>query len=277
MTSSFSELVKLIAHLRSPAGCPWDREQNYETLAPMLLEEAYEVFEAVEKAREGAPAELRDELGDLLFLIVFYAQLGVERGEFSIDDVTNAVRTKMIRRHPHVFGDVAADTSHEVLKNWELIKADEKRGRDNDQITNDSSILDDVPFKMPALMEAHQLSKKAANVGFDWERIDDIFDKIQEEIVELRDAVQKHTQSTTQQDHDLVKGEIGDLLFAVTNVARHLRIEPEGALKVTNRKFRRRFAFIEGRLREQGLEFREQNLDQLEALWQESKLKERPG
>ena len=277
MTSSFSELVKLIAHLRSPAGCPWDREQNYETLAPMLLEEAYEVFEAVEKAREGAPAELRDELGDLLFLIVFYAQLGVERGAFSIDDVTNAVRTKMIRRHPHVFGDVAADTSHEVLKNWELIKADEKRGRDNDQITNDSSILDDVPFKMPALMEAHQLSKKAANVGFDWERIDDIFDKIQEEIVELRDAVQKHTQSTTQQDHDLVKGEIGDLLFAVTNVARHLRIEPEGALKVTNRKFRRRFAFIEGRLREQGLEFREQNLDQLEALWQESKLKERPG
>jgi MazG family protein len=264
-----------MARLRSPEGCPWDREQNYETLAPMLLEEAYEVFDAVDKARKGAPAELRDELGDLLFLIVFYAQLGVERGDFSIDDVSNAVHTKMVRRHPHVFGDVTADNSTEVLKNWETIKADEKRARDNELPVEHLSLLDDVPFKMPALMEARQLSKKAANVGFDWERVEDIFEKIQEEISELREAVLKHTETATDEDLSLVRGEVGDLLFAVTNVARHLHVEPEGALKLTNQKFRRRFAFIEKRLNEQDLEFNSQSLDQLESLWQEAKTKEK--
>ena len=274
MTTGFSDLVALMARLRSPEGCPWDREQNYETLAPMLLEEAYEVFDAVDKARKGAPAELRDELGDLLFLIVFYAQLGVERGDFSIDDVANAVHTKMVRRHPHVFGDVTADNSTEVLKNWETIKADEKRARDNDLPVQHTSLLDDVPFKMPALMEARQLSKKAANVGFDWERVEDIFEKIQEEITELREAVLKHKESATDEDLSLVRGEVGDLLFAVTNVARHLHVEPEGALKLTNQKFRRRFSFIEKRLREQNLEFKSQSLDQLESLWQEAKTRE---
>ncbi len=275
MTTGFSDLVALMARLRSPDGCPWDREQNYETLAPMLLEEAYEVFDAVDKARKGAPAELRDELGDLLFLIVFFAQLGVERGEFSIDDVANSVHTKMVRRHPHVFGDVTADNSTEVLKNWETIKADEKRARDNDLPVQHASLLDDVPFKMPALMEARQLSKKAANVGFDWERVEDIFEKIQEEITELREAVLKHKETATDEDLSLVRGEVGDLLFAVTNVARHLHVEPEGALKLTNQKFRRRFAFIEKRLNEQDLEFNSQSLDQLESLWQEAKTRER--
>ena len=274
MTTGFSDLVALMARLRSPDGCPWDREQNYETLAPMLLEEAYEVFDAVDKARKGAPAELRDELGDLLFLIVFYAQLGVERGDFSIDDVANAVHTKMVRRHPHVFGDVTADNSTEVLKNWETIKADEKRARDNDLPVQHASLLDDVPFKMPALMEARQLSKKAANVGFDWERVEDVFEKIQEEITELREAVLKHKETATDEDLSLVRGEVGDLLFAVTNVARHLHVEPEGALKLTNQKFRRRFAFIEKRLNEQDLEFNSQSLDQLESLWQEAKTRE---
>ncbi len=257
MTTGFSDLVALMARLRSQDGCPWDREQNYETLAPMLLEEAYEVFDAVDKARKGAPAELRDELGDLLFLIVFFAQLGVERGEFSIDDVANSVHTKMVRRHPHVFGDVTADNSTEVLKNWETIKADEKRARDNDLPVQHASLLDDVPFKMPALMEARQLSKKAANVGFDWERV-----------------VLKHKETATDEDLSLVRGEVGDLLFAVTNVARHLHVEPEGALKLTNQKFRRRFAFIEKRLNEQDLEFNSQSLDQLESLWQEAKTRE---
>jgi len=274
MTTGFSDLVALMARLRSPDGCPWDREQNYETLAPMLLEEAYEVFDAVDKARKGAPAELRDELGDLLFLIVFYAQLGAERSDFSIDDVANAVHTKMVRRHPHVFGDVTADNSTEVLKNWETIKADEKRTRDNDLAVRHTSLLDDVPFKMPALMEARQLSKKAANVGFDWERVEDVFEKIQEEITELREAVLKHKESATDEDLSLVRGEVGDLLFAVTNVARHLHVEPEGALKLTNQKFRRRFAFIEKRLNEQDLEFNSQSLDQLESLWQEAKTRE---
>ena len=275
MTTGFSDLVALMARLRSPDGCPWDREQNYETLAPMLLEEAYEVFDAVDKARKGAPAELRDELGDLLFLIVFYAQLGIERGDFSIDDVANAVHTKMVRRHPHVFGDVTADNSTEVLKNWETIKADEKRTRDNDLPVEHASLLDDVPFKMPALMEARQLSKKAANVGFDWERVEDIFEKIQEEITELREAVLKHKETATDEDLSLVRGEVGDLLFAVTNVARHLHVEPEGALKLTNQKFRRRFVFIEKRLNEQDLEFNSQSLDQLESLWQEAKTQEK--
>ena len=274
MTTGFSDLVALMARLRSQDGCPWDREQNYETLAPMLLEEAYEVFDAVDKARKGAPAELRDELGDLLFLIVFFAQLGVERGEFSIDDVANSVHTKMVRRHPHVFGDVTADNSTEVLKNWETIKADEKRARDNDLPVQHASLLDDVPFKMPALMEARQLSKKAANVGFDWERVEDVFEKIQEEITELREAVLKHKETATDEDLSLVRGEVGDLLFAVTNVARHLHVEPEGALKLTNQKFRRRFAFIEKRLNEQDLEFNSQSLDQLESLWQEAKTRE---
>src|SRR6266404_185854 len=275
MTTGFSDLVALMARLRSQDGCPWDREQNYETLAPMLLEEAYEVFDAVDKARKGAPAELRDELGDLLFLIVFFAQLGVERGEFSIDDVANSVHTKMVRRHPHVFGDVTADNSTEVLKNWETIKADEKRARDNDLPVQHASLLDDVPFKMPALMEARQLSKKAANVGFDWERVEDVFEKIQEEITELREAVLKHKETATDEDLSLVRGEVGDLLFAVTNVARHLHVEPEGALKLTNQKFRRRFAFIEKRLSEQDLDFNSQSLDQLESLWQEAKTQEK--
>jgi len=167
MPATFADLVSLMDRLRSPNGCPWDREQTYATLAPMLLEEAYEAFEAVEDAREGRPRELRDELGDLLFQIVFYAQVAKERGEFTIDDVTTAIHDKMVRRHPHVFGDVEANDAATVLLNWETMKAEERRAAGKSETTN-TSLLVGVSSKAPALMEAHQLSTKAARVGFDW-------------------------------------------------------------------------------------------------------------
>ena len=270
MPATFTDLIALMDRLRSPKGCPWDREQTYATLAPMLLEEAYEAFEAVEDAREGRPAELRDELGDLLFQIVFYAQVAKERGEFTIDDVTTAIHDKMVRRHPHVFGDVTADDAATVLLNWETMKAEERRAAGKTEAT-DVSLLAGVSSKAPALMEAHQLSTKAARVGFDWNSVDDIFDKLQEEIEELRVAIKDHTDMKDETNHARVREEIGDLLFAATNIARHMQVEPEAALKLTNRKFRRRFGYIESALHTRGQPFDQTSIDELEALWQEAK------
>ena len=270
MPANFNDLVNLMSRLRAPDGCPWDREQNYATLAPMLLEEAYEAFEAVEAARSGRPDELRDELGDLLFQVIFYAQVAKERGEFAIDDVTNAIHTKMVRRHPHVFGDVRADNSAEVLRNWESMKAEERRVAGKTQNDN-TSILDGVSSKAPALMEAHQLSTKAARVGFDWKNVEEIFEKLHEEIEELRQAIKEHANLNDEETHTRVREEIGDLLFAATNIARHMHVEPEVALKLTNRKFRQRFKFIEDRLREQSRAFNQTTLDDLEKLWQQAK------
>lgn len=269
--STFGDLVSLMERLRSPDGCPWDREQTYATLAPMLLEEAYEAFEAVELARDGQANELRDELGDLLFQIVFYAQVAKERGEFTIADVTSSVHDKMVRRHPHVFGDARADSTAEVLKSWEAIKAAEKQASQTTGGGKETSLLDGVSTKVPALMEAHQLSTKAARVGFDWEKLEDIFDKLNEEVAELRAAIQTHTDSHNEENHARVREEIGDLLFAVTNIARHLKVEPEAALKLTNRKFRRRFHHIENSLIAQQRSFESANLAELESLWQEAK------
>jgi tetrapyrrole methylase family protein / MazG family protein len=269
MPATFKDLIELMDKLRSPNGCPWDREQTYASLAPMLLEEAYEAFEAVEEAREGHADELRDELGDLLFQIVFYAQVAKERGDFSIDDVTGAIHAKMVRRHPHVFGDTTANDTAAVLRNWEVMKAEERRAGGKSE--SEGSLLDGVSSKAPALMEAHQLSTKAARVGFDWQRIEDIFAKLEEEIGELRAAIQNHSTSNSEADHTRGREEIGDLLFAVTNIARHLHVEPEAALKLTNRKFRHRFGYIEAKLREQNHKFDETTLDELEALWQEAK------
>ena len=270
MPTTFNDLVNLMERLRSPNGCPWDREQTYATLAPMLLEEAYEAFEAVEEAREGRPAELRDELGDLLFQIVFYAQVARERGEFTIDDVVGAIHDKMVRRHPHVFGDVTAEDSATVLLNWETMKAEERRaaGKTEDVKT---SLLDGVSSKAPALMEAHQLSTKAARVGFDWKTVDDIFDKLQEEIEELRGAIRDHANLKVEANHARVREEIGDLFFAATNIARHMQVEPEAALKLTNRKFRRRFEFIETSLHDRKQAFDQTSIDELEDLWQQAK------
>jgi MazG family protein len=289
MPATFDDLVALMARLRSPEGCPWDREQTYASLAPMLLEEAYEAFEAVEGAREGRPAELRDELGDLLFQIVFYAQVARERGEFTIEDVTEAIHTKMVRRHPHVFGTASAQDSEEVLRNWEAIKAEEKRASGRDPHAEGASLLDGVSTKAPALMEAHQLATKAARVGFDWQRLEDIFDKLHEEIDELRAAIREHSDArsragaaaavaelqaeavSTEREETRVREEVGDLLFAVANIARHLGVEPEAALKLTNRKFRRRFRHIERGLSERGRAFDAATLDEMEALWREAK------
>lgn len=272
MPATFDDLVRLMARLRSPDGCPWDREQTYDTLAPMLLEEAYEVFEAVEEARDGRPEELRSELGDLLFQIIFYAQVASERGDFSIEDVTDAIHTKMVRRHPHVFGNEEARDSAEVLRNWEAIKAEEKRTAGKDKPEDNASLLDGVSSKAPALMEAHQLSTKAARVGFDWQNIEDIFDKLHEELDELREAMREHAESK-EAGKERVREEVGDVLFAVVNIARHLGVEPEAALKVTNRKFRRRFHHVESGLAERGRTPDAATLEEMEALWQEAKKK----
>ena len=272
MPKTFDDLVALMDRLRSPDGCPWDREQTYATLAPMLLEEAYEAFDALEEAREGRPAALREELGDLLFQITFFARVANERGEFNIDDVIDEVHTKMVRRHPHVFSDTKASDSAEVLRNWEAIKAEEKRnaGLVSGKSEN-ASILDGVSTKAPALMEAHQISTKVARVGFDWTRIKDIFEKLQEEVAELREAIGVHAGTNSEADHAHVREEIGDLLFVITNIARRMNVEPEAALKLSNRKFRRRFAHIEASLRGQNRKFEETTLEELEELWQEAK------
>ena len=276
MPATFNDLVALMTRLRSPNGCPWDREQTYATLAPMLLEEAYEAFEAVEEARAGQPYALRDELGDLLFQIVFYAQVAKERREFTIDDVTDTIHAKMVRRHPHVFGAARADTPSEVLRSWEAIKAEEKRTAQtsNPQTSSSAtaaSILDGVSTKVPALMEAHQLSTKAARVGFDWEKTADIFTKLQEEVQELEGAIKDSAASKEEASHNRIREELGDLLFVITNIARHLHVEPEAALKLTNRKFRQRFRYIEQKLQADGRNFESTTLDELESLWQEAK------
>jgi len=274
MPANFQDLVALMARLRSPEGCPWDREQTYATLAPMLVEEAYEAFEAVEDAREGRPANLCEELGDLLFQIVFYAQVAAERGEFTIDDVTGQIHAKMVRRHPHVFGDTVVRDNEELLRNWEALKAEEKRAAGGGE--SEASLLGGVSSKAPALMEAHQLGVKAARVGFDWRDVDEIFDKLREETDELRAAVRERGEAGGDSDgagaeHQRVREELGDLLFAVTNIARHLDVEPESALKLTSRKFRRRFGHIERSLRARGRKIEEATIDEMEALWQEAK------
>ncbi|HKG15025.1 MAG TPA: nucleoside triphosphate pyrophosphohydrolase [Pyrinomonadaceae bacterium] len=273
MPADFQDLVALMSRLRSPDGCPWDREQTYATLAPMLLEEAYEAFEAVEDAREGRPENLREELGDLLFQIVFYAQVASERGEFNIGDVTDAIHSKMVRRHPHVFGDASVRDNEELLRNWEAMKAEEKRAAGESAHDSDSSLLDGVSSKAPALMEAHQLGVKAARVGFDWRNVEEIFDKLREEIDELRAAIREHRDAGAgaEAEHERVREELGDLLFVVTNIARNLSVEPEAALKLTNRKFRRRFRHIERGLKARGRDIGEATIEEMEALWQEAK------
>jgi len=269
MPKTFAELVELMDRLRSRGGCPWDREQTYATLAPMLLEEAYEAFDALEEARLGRPDDLREELGDLLFQITFFARVAKERGEFTIDDVISQVHEKMVRRHPHVFGDAAASDSAQVLRNWEAIKAEEKRaaGKGSEKV----SILDGVSTRAPALMEAHQISTKVARVGFDWKDVEEIFAKLNEELDELRAAITTHAETNSEADHAQVREEIGDLLFVITNIARRLNVEPEAALKLSNRKFRQRFNFIEQTLQQQQRKFDEVTINELEQIWQQAK------
>jgi MazG family protein len=264
--AEFAELVGLIARLRAPGGCPWDREQTHESLKPMLLEEAYEVIEAID---EGNDDELVGELGDLLLQVVFHSDLGSEENRFTIADVIKRVSAKMIRRHPHVFGDDTAQTSSEVLRNWEAIKAAElaAKGKSSD---DEGSMLDSVSTKLPAVMEAFQMTTKVSRVDFDWPDVASVLEKLDEETNELKAAISRPTP-----DHKEINDEVGDLLFVAVNVARLLGVDPESALKSSNRKFRRRFRYIEDRLREQGRKPADSDHIEMDALWDEAKVKEK--
>lgn len=263
---TFQDLIEMMARLRAPDGCPWDREQTLTTLGPMLLEEAWEVIEAAESE---AWKDLRDELGDLLFQIVFYAQIASESQYFDISDAITRVHQKMTRRHPHVFGETSVSSTAEVLSNWEAIKAAEREASGKVS-QGKESLLDGVSARIPALLESFQLTTKAARVGFDWKELADVFAKMEEEIGELREEIEREPS-----DASALAGEIGDLIFVVVNVARKLGVEPEAALKATNRKFRRRFRFVEGGLEEQGRSFADSSLEEMDALWDEAKRLER--
>lgn len=260
------------ARLRAPGGCPWDREQTHLTLRTYLIEEAYEVLDAIEK---GSAAEFAEELGDLLLQVLFHADIAREAGAFDISNVITAIHDKLVRRHPHVFGNVKADTSAQVLKNWAQLKAKEKRKTSPDGAgRKDSlqSILDSVPRSLPALLEAYQMTRRAGQVGFDWERVEGIFDKLKEESQELQSALATSSRRA-------VEEELGDILFSVVNLARFLEIDPEVALKHSNLKFKERFQDMEreaARLGQNLSMLSKLSKDELERLWETAKLKSNP-
>jgi tetrapyrrole methylase family protein/MazG family protein len=256
--------VDLVACLRGENGCPWDREQTRETLKPMLIEEAYEVLEALDSPN---PKDLREELGDLLFQVVFHAQIARERGEFDLGEVIDRLHEKMMRRHPHVFGNADLRTAEDVLKNWEDIKAGEKGVPSPSLPGSEKSLLDGIPSQLPALHEAHQITAKASRVGFDWPDLGSILQKLQEESAELADA-------NRVRDADHVAQEVGDLLFVAVNIARFLGIDPETALRRSNRKFHRRFRYLESKIKAQGRELRDASLMEMDAFWNEAKQQE---
>jgi len=243
-----------MARLRAPGGCPWDREQTFDSIKPYTVEETYEVIDAIE--RKDYPA-LCEELGDLMLQPVFYAQMAAEAGHFTIEDSLKAINEKLIRRHPHVFGDVQADTPDQVLTNWDAIKKQEKG--DVPQ-----GLLDTVNRAQPALMEAMQISKKAAKAGFEWPNHEDVLAKLDEEIDEFKQARATGEQAA-------IESEIGDLLFTVVNLARWAKVDPEQALRHTNTKFRQRFAHVESRVAAQGKELAATPIDEMEQYWQEAK------
>jgi MazG family protein len=256
----FADLVRLIARLRAPGGCPWDREQTHRSLKPMTLEEAYEVLEAID---EGDDAGLVGELGDLLLQVVFHAQIATDEGRFTIREVVEAVSAKMVRRHPHVFAGQSAATSGEVLRNWEAIKAAEQAHAGGAPV----SMLDSVSSRVPALMEAFQLTTKVSRVGFDWPDVASLVEKLDEEVRELKAELAAG-------DGGRAAEEVGDLLFVLVNVARRLGQDPESALRAANRKFRRRFRHVEDRLRDKGRTPSDATLAEMETLWQQAKLRE---
>jgi MazG family protein len=239
-----------MAQLRAPGGCPWDREQNFDTIKPYLLEETYEVMDAIDSRDWKGLAE---ELGDLLLQSVFFAQMAAEEGHFDISDSLEAINSKLIRRHPHVFADGAAKTSDDVKRKWDEIKKAEKPGK--------NGLLTGVPRTLPALVEAQQIASRAATAGFDWENVDQVFDKLNEELGELKSA----------SSQDEKEDELGDMLFVIVNIARFLKVDPEQALRRTNAKFRQRFAHVESGLAAQGRSPGDATIGEMEALWQAAK------
>jgi MazG family protein len=263
----FEAFVALIARLRAPGGCPWDREQTHASLKPMTLEEAYEVAEAIDL---GDDRELAGELGDLLLQVVFHSQIAADEGRFDVGAVIDHVSEKMVRRHPHVFGQEQAETAGEVLRNWEALKQKERAARGRPHA--EASLLDSVSKGHPAVMEAYQLTTKASRVGFDWPDAASVLAKLEEEIAELREACATPGDERARR----VEDEMGDLLFAAVNVARLLGVDPESTLKAANRKFRRRFRHVESRLAENGRDPAGASLDEMERFWIEAKKAERP-
>ncbi len=261
-----------MARLRSPGGCPWDREQTFDSIKPYTVEETYEVLEAIDSQNWD---ELPSELGDLLLQVLFYAQMASEEGKFSIDDVLDRLSEKLVNRHPHVFGQVKAETSSEVLRNWDAIKETERPQRNAES----ASILSSVSAAMPGLLEARKLGSSAAKVGFDWPSISGLIDKLDEEAGELRREVEQLNQvgDAKASESDLkarLEGELGDLFFTLVNIARHLSLDSESALKKSNRKFRARFQWMEERLQSKSRRPQDASLEELELLWQQAKKQE---
>jgi MazG family protein len=293
----FERTVGIMARLRAPGGCPWDREQTFDSIKPYTLEETYEVLEAIDN-RDWH--ELAGELGDLLLQVLFYSQMAQEQGSFTINDVLERLSKKLIDRHPHVFGDVKAETSSEVLRNWEALKAEEKKNRlaagGGKAAIDDAkpdSVLAGVSSGIPALLEASKLSSRAAHVGFDWPNIEGLFDKLKEETEELRENLEEFPAPGPQPQARGVAGagrqviaddlrarveeEVGDLFFVLVNIARYLSVDPESALKKTNRKFKQRFQWMEEQLRQSGRGPEQAQMEELESLWAQSKRREKMG
>lgn len=251
----FEELVDVIATLRSENGCPWDREQTHETLKPTLIEETYETLEAIDA---GDPKKLKEELGDLLLNIMLQAQIAAEHENFDIYGVIETLTEKMIRRHPHVFGDVDGEDSDEVLKNWEAIKRQEAGYEDR------KSVLDGIPSALPTLLRAQKIQNRAARVGFDWDELKDVIAKVEEELEEVKVSINADEPEATAM-------ELGDLLFAIVNLCRFMELQAEETLRQANRKFTKRFKWMEAELERRGTNFEAQDLESLDAIWEDAK------
>lgn len=290
----FERAVSIMARLRAPGGCPWDREQTFDSIKPYTLEETYEVLEAIDNRDWD---ELKSELGDLLLQVLFYAEMAQEEGRFTIGDVLDRLSNKLVSRHPHVFGDVEAKTPADVLRNWEALKAREKEQRlaagggkmPKGKVSPDS-VLAGVSSAIPSLLEAYKLSSRAAHVGFDWPSIEGLFDKLSEETAELKKHLEEFpapgprpiargvagsgTPVVSDELRSRLEGEVGDLLFVLVNIARYLSLDPESALRRTNRKFKRRFQWLEEELARRGRRLQEASLEEMEELWQQAKQQE---
>jgi nucleoside triphosphate diphosphatase len=284
----FERAVAIMERLRAPGGCPWDREQTFDSIKPYTLEETYEVLEAIDNRDWD---ELPGELGDLLLQVLFYSEMAKEQGSFSIDDVLDRLSRKLVDRHPHVFGDAKADTSVEVKRNWEALKVEERKKRLGETSAPAPSILAGISSSMPSLLEAHKLSSRAAQVGFDWPDVEGLFDKLGEETGELRELLREYPtpgprpegrgvagsgrQTIPEELRMRLEEEVGDLFFVLVNIARYLAVDPESALRKTNRKFRRRFEWMERRLQEGGSDPESASMEELEFLWQQAKQQEK--